>query len=320
MPLGPRSSAAWRMRLAPRKPIAPAPKTRHRPRREQGPASALSTHTPLPAKALANRLSVWFEAHQRDLPWRVRSAATGERDGYHALVAETMLQQTQVRRVVTYFESFLALFPSITALAEADESAVLAAWSGLGYYRRARNLHAAARLIVDQFGGVVPREVDDLLTLPGVGRYTAGAISSIAFGRREPIVDGNVMRVLLRLNNQALDQASTNAAQWAWAEAERLVNAAQSPPLLNEGMMELGATICLPQPARPDCPQCPLRTKCRAHAAGTQNQIPLPKPSKKSSTVHAVCLVLTRTDGAVFLVQRPPIGMWQNGQPSMFTR
>jgi len=300
------------MRLAPRKPIAPATKTRTKTYRLNGPAAAFSAHEPLPAKSLATRLSVWFESCQRDLPWRVRSATTGERDGYHALVAETMLQQTQVSRVVAYFNRFLALFPSIAALAKADESAVLAAWSGLGYYRRARNLHAAARLIVDRFGGEVPREVDDLLSLPGVGRYTAGAISSIAFGRHQPIVDGNVMRVLLRLNNQPLDQSSKTAAQWAWAEAERLVNAAQSPPLLNEGMMELGATICLPQPARPDCPRCPLRTRCRAHAAGTQFQIPLPKPSKKSSTVHITCLVITRADGAVLFVQRPSTGMWQN--------
>src|SRR5690606_18237159 len=162
------------------------------------------------------RLCRWFHDHAREMPWRILP-----RDPYHALVSEFMLQQTQVSRVLEKFPAFLARFPTLRHLARADEQDVLAAWSGLGYYRRARNLHAAARAIADRFDGRVPASADDLRSLPGVGRYTAGAVASIVFNQPVPIVDGNVARVLIRLEGR--DLAADEGQPWAWTRAAELV-------------------------------------------------------------------------------------------------
>ncbi len=232
------------------------------------------------------------------------------RDPYHALVAETMLQQTQVSRVVEKFVRFIELFPSVRALAEASEQDVLSAWTGLGYYRRARNLHAAARQIVSEFGGQVPQDVGDLRRLKGVGPYTAGAIASIAFARPEPIVDGNVARVLLRIHGRDAAADDPAVRPWLWEQAAGLAHAAGQPGVLNEGLMELGATVCLPAPATPRCELCPVREHCRARLDGRQMSIPRAKVRAVRTRVVCVSARVTRSDGATLIEQRPDRGMW----------
>ncbi len=251
---------------------------------------------------LARALEVWFGSNARTLPWR-----TGIRDPYRSLVSELMLQQTQVSRVVEKFEPFLDRFPSVTALADATEDEVLAAWSGLGYYRRARLLHACAKAIVELHNGIVPESLEDLLKLPGIGRYTAGAIASMVFGHRAPIVDGNVTRVLLRVHNKPIPQADKATVDWAWRRAEALVNACDDPGVFNEAMMELGATVCVPK--GPRCQQCPMSAQCGALAAGTTESIPLPKPRAKQKHLYCASVVMRNTR-SVLLEQRPGSGMW----------
>ena len=232
-------------------------------------------------------LCAWFEHAARDLPWRKRK----HRTGYGALVAEAMLQQTQVARVVERYPAFMLRFPNARSLANALEQEVLEEWRGMGYYRRARNLHAAAQMIVRNFGGRVPSKASVLRQLPGVGRYTAGAIASIVFGKPEPIVDGNVMRVLARL--YAKEGANGDAAAWTWETADRLVKLAQrsgTPGVFNEAMMELGATVCTP--GRPKCETCPLQRFCAARARGLQDEFPIArKRAKPQAWVHHALVV-----------------------------
>jgi A/G-specific adenine glycosylase len=251
---------------------------------------------------LTNALERWFASNARELPWR-----TAHRDPYRSLVSELMLQQTQVARVVEKFEPFLERFPTVQALADAGEDEVLAAWSGLGYYRRARLLHACAKGIVDQYDGIVPESVEELLKLPGIGRYTAGAIASMVFGKREPIVDGNVTRVLLRVHNKPVPQTDKSTIDWAWQRAEQLVNACKDPAVFNEAMMELGATVCVPK--GPRCLHCPISEQCESLAAGTTESIPIPKPKAKQKRVY--CASIAMIDGdSIVLEQRPGAGMW----------
>jgi len=253
-------------------------------------------------RALTRDLQSWFTANARDLPWR-----TASRDPYRSLVSELMLQQTQVSRVIEKFEPFLERFPTVQVLASAPEDDVLAAWAGLGYYRRARLLHACAKAIVEQHGGCVPESLDALLALPGIGRYTAGAIASMVFHQRAPIVDGNVIRVLLRVHNKPIPQADKPTLDWAWARATELVEACDNPAVLNESMMELGATVCVPK--GPRCPRCPISDQCGALGAGTTESIPIPKPRAKQK--HLFCATLMIRDGDhVLLEQRPGSGMW----------
>lgn len=252
--------------------------------------------------ALTRSLEAWFRTNARELPWR-----TNDRDPYRSLVSELMLQQTQVSRVVEKFEPFLDRFPTVEALASAPEDDVLAAWSGLGYYRRARLLHACARAIVEHHGGVVPESVDELLELPGIGRYTAGAIASMVFGQRAPIVDGNVARVLLRVHNKPVPQTEKSTVAWAWERAVQLVETCDDPAVFNEAMMELGATVCVPK--GPRCLQCPISDHCGALAAGTTESIPLPKPKAKQKHLFCASVVVRDGDG-IHLEQRPGTGMW----------
>lgn len=221
-----------------------------------------------------------------------------------------MLQQTQVSRVVDKFAAFIERFPTVQSLALADEQDVLGAWTGLGYYRRARNLHVAAKRIVAVHFGDFPSQPDALIELAGVGRYTAGAIASIAFDQAAPIVDGNVARVLLRIHGR--DAATDDRAMqpWLWDRAEALVKAARSPGAFNEGLMELGATVCLPPPARPLCERCPARDSCRAFATGRQSSIPRPKTSAKRREIVCVAIRVERADGRLLVEQRPDSGMW----------
>jgi A/G-specific adenine glycosylase len=254
-------------------------------------------------RQLAAALSRWFARSARDLPWR-----TAPRDPYRSLLSEVMLQQTQVSRVVELFPRFIARFPNVEALAAAPEADVLALWSGLGYYSRARNLHAAARQIVADFGGRIPDSVADLRTLKGVGRYTAGAIASIVYARSEPIVDGNVARVLLRLHGKPLAHAGPEALAWSWRRAGELVAIARNPAAFNEGLMELGATVCTPR--NPGCGRCPLRARCTANAKGLQHRIPRPKRPAARTRIHCSTVILTDARGQLLLERRPAKGMW----------
>jgi A/G-specific adenine glycosylase len=246
----------------------------------------------------------WFAGAARDLPWR------RARSGYHALVSELMLQQTQVARVVERFGPFIARFPSAATLAEASEDAVLAAWQGLGYYRRARFLHAAAKAVVDRHGGEVPAgDHAALLALPGVGRYTAGAIASIVAGAAVPIVDGNVTRVFQRVAAREGSASDREVVDWAWREAERFVERAVDPAAANDGRRELGATVCTP--AAPRCGGCPLARVCAARAAGRVEEIPAPKARVARRELVLVTARLVRaSDDAVLLEQRPREGLW----------
>jgi len=254
--------------------------------------------------AAADAVAGWFAEVARDLPWRSR------RSGYHALVSELMLQQTQVARVVEKFGPFIRRFPTAAALAAAHEDAVLAMWQGLGYYRRARLLHAAAKAVVDRHGGRVPvRDHAALLALPGVGRYTAGAIASIVAGERVPIVDGNVTRVFQRLAAREGSASERTIVDWAWEEASRYVAAADDPAAANEGLMELGATVCTP--AAPRCDACPVAAMCRARRDGLVDLIPAPKPrAARRDLVVVTARVERASDGAVLLEQRPRDGLW----------
>lgn len=256
----------------------------------------------------ARKLQAWLGRNARDLPWR--TAPAGTRDPYIVLVSETMLQQTQVSRVRERFEPFMRRFPKVEALAAADERDVLAEWSGMGYYRRARNLHGAAKMVVAEFGGRVPRTVAELRRLPGVGRYTAGAIASIAFGEPAAIVDGNVARVLLRLHGRDAASDDKSVQVWLWERAGALVESASRPGALNEAIMELGATVCVPPPAAPRCERCPLREMCVARADGTQLDIPRAKARAKQRIMHCAVALVVRADGAVLVEQRPGTGMW----------
>lgn len=247
--------------------------------------------------AMIRGLCEWFSVHGRDLPWRRR------RTGYRGLVAEAMLQQTQVSRVVPTFKAFVKRFPTVRVLAAADEQDVLAMWQGLGYYRRAQQLHSAARMITTQFGGRVPSTVDRLRQLPGVGRYSSAAIASIIYGKPEPMVDGNVRRVLARW------EARTGAASdaWAWERAAVLVRSASAPGTFNEALMELGALICTPK--TPQCQQCPVARYCKAYQRNAQHRIPPPKKAPRQKLVHHHAVVIVR-GGKVLLERRSSNGMW----------
>lgn len=254
-------------------------------------------------RALSSRVEEWFTRRARPLPWR-----TAPRDPWASLVSETMLQQTQVARVLEKFSPFMRRFPTPGALASADEDTVLAYWQGLGYYRRARHLRDAAIEIVRDHAGRVPSDTDALRALKGVGRYTAGAIASIVFGHAEPIVDGNVLRLLARLEGAPVRTGDPAALNWAWERAGALVTQSADPAALNEGLMELGATVCTPR--APRCDACPLAAGCAARASGTPEAYPLPKArSPVQDLFHATVLVRDRA-GRVLLEKRPDRGLW----------
>lgn len=261
----------------------------------------------------ARLISAWFAREARDLPWRTPGSHPAlRRNPYHALVAEAMLQQTQVSRVIPKYEAFIARFPTPAALAIASEDAVLAAWTGLGYYRRARNLHAAAKAVMADFSGTVPSDAHALLTLPGVGRYTAGAVASLAHNRAAPIVDGNVARVMLRLFAKPASISDKDIQPWLWSVAEEFVASTSSAGDANEGLMELGATICLPAPARPRCDACPVAALCLARAQGKQLEIPTPKAAAKRTTIYCAVGIIRDARGRFLIEQRPTRGMWAN--------
>jgi len=253
----------------------------------------------LHGKAIQRALLAWFEADARDLPWRKTS------DPYKVWLSEVILQQTRVDQGLPYYERFVEAFPTVEALASASEDAVLKRWEGLGYYTRARNLHKAAKTVVDVYGGVLPRAPEALQLLPGVGKYTAGAIASIAFGARAPVVDGNVKRVLARLFNieESIDDSETEKALWGIADA---LVPADRPGDFNQAMMELGARICVPK--SPDCAACPVAAQCQARRAGVQRERPV-RNAKKAVPHKEIVIAAIENDGKFLLGKRPPTGL-----------
>jgi A/G-specific adenine glycosylase len=254
----------------------------------------------------------WYRRHRRDLPWRRTP------DPYRVWISEVMLQQTTVRTVVPYYEAFLVRFPTVAALAAAQEEAVLAAWSGLGYYHRARNLHRAARHLVARHGGRFPRNLEAALAVPGVGLYTASAVLSIAYEVPLPVVDGNVRRVLARLRCLRGPAWRRDAPYYNLAE-ELLDRGA--PGDWNQALMELGATVC--KPRQPACPACPLRRACRARAEGVQEELPEGRARRASVSVTVAAAVVER-QGRLLLVRREEgrlMGrMWEIPQTSLESR
>ncbi len=237
----------------------------------------------------------WYDRHHRDLPWRHTP------DPYRILIAEYLLQRTRIASGTPYYERFIARFPTVRALAAASLDDVLAVWEGLGFYRRARNLHAAARAIVDLHGGVIPNTLQALECLPGTGPYTAGAVASIAFGVSAPAVDGNVVRVIARLF-RIRDNVTRGVVRRRMTEiAARLVSP-ENPGAFNQALMELGATVCTP--ASPACAECPLERLCLARAAGEERTLPVTARPKTSPTVRVVFGLVTSRN-RVLLVRRP---------------
>jgi A/G-specific adenine glycosylase len=239
-------------------------------------------------------LIAWFAKAARDLPWR------RTRDPYAIFVSELMLQQTQVATVIPYYERWLSRFPDFSALAAADESDVLSVWQGLGYYSRARNLHRAARHIVAHHRGAMPDDPEQIRALPGVGRYTAGAVASFAFDLPEPLVDANVARVLARLLNLSEPIDSTAGQRALWAEATELVPQ-KAPGEFNAALMELGAILC--KPREPGCLLCPVQKQCAAHRADTVGVIPKKKPRRKTVLLDEPCTWIVR-NGQILLEQQ----------------
>jgi A/G-specific adenine glycosylase len=248
------------------------------------------------------KLMGWYEEAGRELPWR------SDRDAYRILVSEFMLVQTTVAAVIPYYERFLRRFPDVHALAEADEAAVLKAWEGLGYYRRARQLHAAARQVVGMHGGTVPDDPEAVRALPGVGPYIAGAVLSFAFDRPEPIVEANSQRVLARLLAWREDVKSAASRSRVWQAAARLVPPRRAGDF-NQALMDLGATICTPR--QPSCLLCPLASLCRARQLGLQDTIPRISPKPPPTAVAEACAVVARR-GRVLIVQRGPGRLWEH--------
>jgi len=250
----------------------------------------------------SDRVLDWYARHGRkDLPWQVRPTP------YRVWVSEIMLQQTRVATVIPYFERFMQCFPDVKTLALAGQDEVLHYWSGLGYYARARHLHAAARQVLEQHNGRFPKVFDEVAALPGVGRSTAGAILALACGQAHPILDGNVKRVLARYHAVAGWPGQARVQRQLWTLAEQHTPAHASAAY-TQAVMDLGATVC--SRARPRCGDCPLHDGCAARAAGRQTDYPSPRP-RKTLPVRSVCMLLLCNDAAgVLLEKRPPAGIW----------
>lgn len=269
----------------------------------------------LEARRIAAALVAWHAAHQRDLPWR--AAPAGERDAYAVWVAEMMLQQTRVAVVVGYFQRWMERFPTLEALAAADLDEVLKLWEGLGYYARARNLHKTARLLLADGAGELPVESAALLALPGIGRYSAGAILSLAHNQPQPLLDGNVKRVLARLADLAQPVDQPTIERTLWQTATTLVEAAQPSAMgvpthgaLNEALMEVGALICTPR--NPRCLLCPIREECHAYARGTVDARPVRSPRKRTPHYNVAAGVIWQGDpfdSLLLIAQRPAEGL-----------
>ncbi|WP_420838466.1 A/G-specific adenine glycosylase [Caldalkalibacillus thermarum] len=270
--------------------------TRERDKLEQAAQQYLNT---FPVATFQKLLLYWFERNMRQLPWRK------DQEPYKIWVSEVMLQQTQVDTVIPYYERFMSRFPTLEALAEAEEEEVLKYWEGLGYYSRARNLHQAVKEVKERYGGRVPDNRKEIASLKGVGPYTAGAILSIAYGQPEPAVDGNVLRVISRLLHieEDIQKAKT---RHLFEEIVRHLIPKGRASYFNQGLMELGALVCTPK--SPHCLTCPVQEVCRAYQAGMQDQLPVKGKKKKPKTVKIVAGVLMEK-GHVLIRQRPDNGL-----------
>lgn len=255
--------------------------------------------TPKHATYLRRELLRWYDANKRDLPWRETS------EPYCVWVSEIMLQQTRVAAVIEHYKRFLSEFPDVKSLAHASIDDVLAQWSGLGYYRRARHLKAGAEAVMEHHDGVVPSDEDSLLALPGIGRYTAGAIRSIAFGLPAPILDGNVFRVVARFFEVEGSWISTKDKKEFWEIAAQLVPSAR-PGDYNQAMMEWGAMICTP--VSPGCSGCPVRKQCGALASGRVGELPTPRVKEKPIAAERTLYVLSDRTGRLLMRRRPNKG------------
>jgi A/G-specific adenine glycosylase len=254
---------------------------------------------------LSSKLLAWYNTNKRTLPWR------GHPSAYAVWASEIMLQQTRVETVIPYFEKWMRLFPDINSFAKASEHDVLNAWEGLGYYSRARNFHKAAKIVAEQYDGKVPRDLDELRKLPGIGRYTLGAIASIAFGMDVSALDGNIKRVYARIFDIAESVDSPAGEKILWELADQHLPKGHAGDY-NQALMDLGATICVPK--NPRCLICPIMELCKARENGTQDQRPVMKPKKEvPHYVHAAGVVIERKK--VLLAQRPSQGllggMWE---------
>lgn len=254
------------------------------------------------AREFAEKLLDWQRQHGRhNLPWQVS-------DPYRVWLSEIMLQQTQVSSVLVYYTRFIERFPDVHTLAQASVDEVLTLWSGLGYYSRARNLHKAAIMVCEEFGGAFPEQPAQLIRLPGVGRSTAAAISAFAFSRRHAILDGNVKRVLARVFGIAGWPGEKKIENSMWQLAESLLPAsADDMPAYTQGIMDLGATLC--SRGKPACERCPMQQDCVAHQTGRTGELPPARPKKAIPTRYAT-LLMAMHNGQVLLERRPPTGIW----------
>jgi A/G-specific adenine glycosylase len=250
---------------------------------------------------IAQRLLDWYGTHARDLPWR-RSP-----DGYTVWVAEIMLQQTRMQTVLDYYRRWMELFPSLEVLAQADLQQVLQVWEGLGYYTRARNLHRAAQVVMEQYGGVIATERKALERLPGIGRYTAAMIASVAYGKDEAALDGNIRRVYARLFNLEEPLGTTTAEKTLWAMAEELLPPGRAGDY-NQALMDFGSAVCTPQ--TPACDTCPLNDLCAAYRLGVVAERPLRQPKKDLPRRNVAAAIIEREDGRILLAQRPTQGLY----------
>lgn len=265
----------------------------------------MTIHAPVPVRLsqleiVAQPLIDWYQAGRRTLPWREDATP------YHVWVSEIMLQQTRVEAVKPYYDRFMKELPDIAHLANAGEEELLKLWEGLGYYNRVRNLKRSAQMIMEKYDGVMPDDYKELLTLPGIGSYTAGAISSIAYGKREPAVDGNVLRVLSRLRGDNRDIAQ-QAVRSMVEEEVRLCMPLEAPGDFNQALMELGATVCVPN-GMPRCTDCPWQNICEAHLQKRELEYPYKTP-KKSRTIEAKTVLILRDENKAALMKRPDEGL-----------
>jgi A/G-specific adenine glycosylase len=264
------------------------------------PPSGRSHWLPFKKTALVRRTLGWYSRHGRQLPWRET------RDPYAIWVSEIMLQQTQVATVIPYYHGFLKRFPTIKALVAASPDEVIKSWENLGYYHRARLMHRAAKVIVEEWGGKLPSNYDDLLCLPGIGPYTAGAIASIAYGKRIPALDGNALRVYTRLFAVAGSTHGEGGVAGIRGWAQWLLPTSQPGPF-NQAIMDLGATLCTPR--NPSCPLCPLSRFCLAFAKGLQDRLPIPKKGRGLPHKDMTASVIIDKTGKVLIVKRPEQGL-----------
>jgi A/G-specific adenine glycosylase len=264
--------------------------------------AAMPPQRALAVERFAERLLAWYDRHGRhDLPWQQNPTP------YRVWVSEVMLQQTQVATVIPYFERFMGRFPELLSLADAPLDEVLAHWSGLGYYSRARNLHRAAQVVRDSHGGHFPGEIEAVMDLPGIGRSTAGAILSLACGQYHPILDGNVKRVLSRFHAVEGWYGKREVEQRLWQLAERHTPHERTADY-TQAIMDLGATLC--SRSKPDCSACPVAEGCVAHEQGRISEFPGKRPSKSLPRKHTVMLLLQNSEDELLLERRPPSGIW----------